>query len=118
MSQSEVQKKVHKIKVVNRPNGQRFQMGCTTEVFIDGVKLSGATFLKFEVKASSVAKVTIELLADVEFDAELPLELRPSSKVERNIEPVTVDGEVTGYVSPRWVLGGIFPKKIDKIPKK
>ena len=67
--------KVHKIQVRNRQSG-KIQTGATTEVLIDGQPFRGVTFLKFEVKAKGVAKVLIEMYADVEIDTDLPVDVK------------------------------------------
>ena len=113
MSQSKLLK-VSKLKVSNRLPGMS-QKGATTKVFLDDKSLTGVTFLKFEVKAGGMAKVTIEMLVDAEIESELPLELKTSERIEKNLEPIIVDGKVMGYNSPRYVLGQYHPKKIETI---
>lgn len=60
---------VHKIEVRRRPGSEGTVMtGATTQVFLDGKLLVGAYFFKFEVHARKVAKVTIEMFAEVTID--------------------------------------------------
>lgn len=113
------QSKMHKITIRNKLSDTgKVMTGASTEVLLDGKPLKGATFVKFEVKAKGVAKVHIEMFADADIEVDLPLELRPAEKIEKNLEPVTVDDEVVGYTSPRYVLSNYSPAKIDLIPKK
>lgn len=61
---------VHKIQVRNRAGSEgKITVGANTEILLDGQKLKGARFLKFEVSAKKVAKVTIEMFAEVEIEA-------------------------------------------------
>jgi hypothetical protein len=68
------QAKLHKLQIKNKQNAEgQISKGANMEVLIDGQPLKGVTFIKFEVKACKVAKVMIEMLADVRVDANLPL---------------------------------------------
>lgn len=59
----------HKIEVRRKPGSEGTMMtGATTEIYLDGNRLGGAYFLKFEVHARKVAKVTIEMFAEVLID--------------------------------------------------
>lgn len=89
-------KGLHKIQVRNKAeNTGKIMTGASTEVLIDGVPFRGVTFLKFEVKAKGVAKVLVEMFADVEIDAELPVDVKVAKEqaVEHSLgkfEPVKV----------------------------
>ena len=67
--------KVHKIQIRNKRPGE-VQTGASTQLLLDGKPFRGVTFIKFEAKAKGVAKVLVELLADVEIDADLPVDVR------------------------------------------
>lgn len=64
------QSKATKIHVRNRAGSEgRLTVGANTEVLIDGVRLRGCQSIKFECHARKLAKVTIEVLAEVEIEA-------------------------------------------------
>ena len=66
---------VHKLTIRNRPEAEgRISVGANTQVFLDGEKLKGVTFVKFEVKATKVTRVTIELYAELDVEAYVFLE--------------------------------------------
>lgn len=74
-TQSPQKGKPHHIEVRRRPGSEgTIQTGATTQVFLDGKLLGGAYFFKFEVQARKVAKVTIELYATVDIDADTYLD--------------------------------------------
>jgi len=84
-------KGLHRIQVRNKAAGSgKVMTGASTEVLLDGVPFRGVTFLKFEVKAKGVAKVLVEMFADVEIDAELPLDVREAKQK-------AVEHELTKY---------------------
>lgn len=65
----------HKIQVRNRPGAEgKITTGANTEVLLDGKKLNGCRFVKIEVDARKVAKVMLELYAEVEVEVESPLD--------------------------------------------
>lgn len=67
-----------KLTVRQRPGTEHTLMsGSNTQVFLDGVLIKGATFLKFEVKAAKTAKVTIEMVASIDIDVNVDLEEKP-----------------------------------------
>jgi hypothetical protein len=71
MSQS---KKVQKITVRNRPGAEgQLTVGANTQVLLDGVPIRGASFIKIEIGAKKMAKVNIELFAEVEIEANVEL---------------------------------------------
>ncbi len=87
--------KVHKLQVRNKQDG-KIQTGATTEVLMDGLPLRGVTFLKFEVKAKGVAKVMIEMYADVEITSDLHVDIKVAKdrEVEHrlgSLEPVRIN---------------------------
>lgn len=81
--------KAHKITVRKKEGAEGPMTGANTEILLDGKPLKMATGLKFEVSATSVAKVTIELLADVEIEGEVEsVQVTPN---EETTAPVTVE---------------------------
>ena len=72
MSQTVTKGVPHKILVKNRNPGT-ISTGMNTEVLLDGQRIKYCTFFKMEVKPKGVAKITIEFLADVEFEGEAEL---------------------------------------------
>lgn len=69
------QSKIPKITVRNREGAEgKISTGANTEVLLDGKRLGSAYFVKFEVHAKKIAKVTIEMYAEIELEANLPLE--------------------------------------------
>lgn len=47
--------------------------GANTQVTLNGKPLRGCTGIKFEVQAASVAKVTIEMIAEVDIEGEFTI---------------------------------------------
>jgi len=72
---------VHKLKIFNRSPGN-ISTGYNTVIELDGKPLKGAVSIKFEARANSISKVFVELLADVEIDADV------ESILVRDSEPV------------------------------
>lgn len=106
MSQSDTKPraKAHKIEVRRRPGSEGTIMtGATTQIYLDGNLLGGAYFLKFEVHARKVAKVTIEMFAEVLID---------DATVELN-EPVLKNKK--GKKLASYVLSSYGPMDPDKI---
>lgn len=69
-----VRVKPNHIEVRRRPGSEgTIQTGATTQVFMDGKLLGGCYFFKFEVHSRKVAKVTMELYATVDIDADVDL---------------------------------------------
>ena len=51
--------------------------GFNSHVLLDGKPLKGVTFAKVELKPRNIAKVVIELIADIEVDLEeVPVKLK------------------------------------------
>lgn len=65
MSQTEF--KPHKITVRNREPG-KIATGANTQVLLDGHEMKGLTFIKVQVKSRNVAKVTFEMLGELDID--------------------------------------------------
>lgn len=72
---SQTKAKMHKLEVRRKPQseGSTVQTGANTVVYLDGQLLRGVSFFKFEVKAAGVAKVYMEMFADVDIDLEVAL---------------------------------------------
>lgn len=64
---------VHKLTVKNKNPGS-ISTGANTQVELDGQPLKGVRFLKIECKPASVVKVTMELYAEVEVEADVALQ--------------------------------------------
>jgi hypothetical protein len=74
---------VHKIEVRNREGGEgKLTTGALTQVLLDGQPLRGVTFFKFEVKPSKIAKVQIEMVAEVGVDINTELNLSEPKPTE------------------------------------
>jgi len=64
------QSKVSKITIRNRPGTEgELTRGSNTQLLLDGKPINSAHFVKFEIKSTKLAKVTIELYAEVEVEA-------------------------------------------------
>lgn len=108
MSQSnETKPRYPKIQVRNRKGAEgKLSVGANMEVLLDGKPLGSANFFKFEVHSRKIAKVTIELYAEVEIDANLPLTL---TKVEDTGRKAS-----SGKLVERHTLSSYAPVAIDK----
>lgn len=90
------QTKIPKLKVINKKPGS-ITTGASTAVFLDGKLLDSLHFLKIEIKAKKVAKVTMEMYADVD--------------IEMDTEPII---STTEYKEgPNFKLGQYSPCKIE-----
>lgn len=79
-------KSVHKITLRNKKGTKgKISVGANVEVLLDGKPIKGASAIRIDVTAKSVAKVQIELYAEV--DSELYSKLK------------TTDKEKTGFVN-------------------
>jgi hypothetical protein len=66
---------ISKLTVRNRKGTEgRITTGANTELLIDGTPVKGITFLKIEIKPAKVAKITIEMIAEV--DVEMAAQLQ------------------------------------------
>lgn len=79
---------VNKITVKNKNPGT-ISTGANTVIELNGEPIKYCTFFKMEVKPKSLAKVTIEMYADVEFSGDVEL-----SKREINDNTITINGAV------------------------
>lgn len=105
MSQSK--SKVSKITIRNRPGAEgAITVGANTEILLDGKRLGGASFVKFEVHARKVAKVTIEMYAEVEVEANVPLQ------IVKEVDTGNVSAK--GKTVVRRTLSSYTPTAIDK----
>jgi len=84
----------------------RIMTGASTQIFLDGVPLKGAVSLKFEVHAAKVAKVTIEMFADVEIEGKVMLKESRKRKTK-----LTTTG---GKAVARYNLSSYSPVAVDK----
>lgn len=55
--------KVHKIEILNKEPGE-ISKGANTEVLLDGAPLKGIRKIKYEVDASGLGVLSIDMLAD------------------------------------------------------
>ena len=78
----------NKLRIYNKDPGS-VSTGANTIVELDGKVIGGCTFLKIELKPQKVAKVTIEMLAEID-DIELEeLDLQHvSQKILRHDVPI------------------------------
>lgn len=92
-------------------NPSKAQTGATTEVYMDGQLLRGISFFKFEVKAAGVAKVYMEMFADVDIEAAAAL---PHKELKNTgYETITSDGRKAVGI---YELGSYSPKAIAMKP--
>lgn len=62
------------------PGAKRYMHGAVTEVLLDGKPLRGVSKLLFEVAAKQVAKVHLEVYADVEIEGMAEAHLTPADE--------------------------------------
>lgn len=91
------QTKMPKLTVRNRKPGT-ISVGANTEVLVNDKPIPGISFLKIEIKAKKVAKVTMEMYADVD----LELDSIPHIKTT---EPKTGPVYELGHYSPTRIKG-------------
>lgn len=97
--------KVHKLRIKNKPDREgKLSTGATMEVTLDGQPLRGVSFFKFEVKAAGVAKVMIEMFAEVDVEVEAALD----KKKLKGTGYKTSNGKALGI----YELGNFHPKEI------
>lgn len=100
--------KTHKLQVRNKPGTEgHISKGAITEVLLDGKPLKGVSFFKFEVKAGGVAKVMLEMYADV--DVEIATELTHKELKSTGYETQLADGRKAVGL---YELGNYSPKQI------
>ena len=85
LGKGEIMNDVHKLKISNRNPGS-VSSGTNTILELDGKHIKGATSVKFEASVNKLSKVTIELLADVEIDADVESILVRESNLEKPVE--------------------------------
>lgn len=101
------QSKPHKVQIRNRPGAEgKLSAGANMEVLLDGKRLGGATFVKFEVSTKKIAKVMIELYAEVEIDANLELG-------EKTLKEETNLTTSNGKPLARYTISSYSPVAID-----
>jgi hypothetical protein len=59
--------KLSKISIRNKKPDQPL-LGGNCEIFLDGVLMEGVTFLKLELKANGIAKISMDMIANVELE--------------------------------------------------
>lgn len=64
---SQTNKRFPKLTVRNKKPGT-ISVGANTEVLLDGKPMGNISFLKIEIKSKKVAKVTMEMYADVDLE--------------------------------------------------
>ena len=95
----------HKLTVRSKdPN--KIMTGANTIVELDGKPLNYVTFFKFECKPKGVAKVTLEMLVEVEIDGTVELQ----EKEQEQVEPIQIGDAI--FVLSKYETIGI-PKKIE-----
>jgi hypothetical protein len=100
--------KVHKLQIRNKPEeAGTLSKGANMEVLLDGTPLRGVSFFKFEVKSGSVAKVMLEMFADVDIEAAVHLSHKELKKTGMS---VVRDGEKKAFSV--YEIGSYFPKDI------
>jgi hypothetical protein len=83
---------VNKIRVCNRPGSEdRLTVGANTQILLNDNPVEGVSFFKFEVKATKMAKVTMEMYAEVDIDINAELELVSSEPTEYSIGDKKLD---------------------------
>lgn len=60
---------------VRARNPKGVMTGRNIEILMDGQKLKGATALRFEVKAKSIAKISVDFYGIVDIEGEVPCKL-------------------------------------------
>jgi hypothetical protein len=88
-------KKVSKITIRNK-HPDSVSTGANTEILLNGMPLPSVSFVKIEIKAKKIAKVMLEMYANVEIDLSTHPELR----------------EVTPKPGPVYAVGKYSPIKI------
>lgn len=95
---------MQKVTIRNRPGAEgKLSVGSNMEVLLDGKRLGGAYFVKFEVHAKKIAKVTIEMFAEVEVEGNFALEkkTKESKKLTDRVgKPVGIH-ELSNYTPQR-----------------
>ena len=75
--------KVHQLTIRNRKAAKgAVSHGAVTEVLLDGRKLKGITSFAYKVEAGSIGKVTLELIARMNLECNLPKRCIVATKKE------------------------------------
>lgn len=91
------QRKMPVLKIRNKPGTEgMLTTGANVEITLDGQRVPLVTFLKLELKPKNVAKVTIELFAEVDAEINVDNLTQVSKKYDpgkcvhvlQNLEPV------------------------------
>lgn len=103
--------KVHKVQIKNRKHAEdKISVGANMEVLIDGQPLRGVTFFKFEVKAKGIAKVMLEMYAEVEIDANVELNHKSMEPTDLTMGKKSVALYQLGNYNPRGIATRLEPK--------
>lgn len=96
-----IKTKPHKIQIRNREGTEGITTkGMNTQVLLDGVPLKSCRSFKFEVEAGEMAKVTIEMYAEVEMEIQADLV---------QSEPENTDLTINGNPVAIYTLSSPFP---------
>jgi hypothetical protein len=85
---------LHKIKI-RSTDESGFNTGFNTEVSIDGTPIKGVTALYFEVLPGQVARLSLELMADVEVDHKGRIQKNRNTK-STSLDVIDCDGVKVG----------------------
>lgn len=101
-AQAQVRKPFPKLVIRNKPGTEgRVTTGANVSIELDGQKIPMLSFLKFELKPTKVAKVTMEMY--VELDAEVVIEdlkTVDSEQTDFNINNRVVEIRTLSNLSP------------------
>ena len=77
------QSAMHKVAIRNKAPGT-ISTGANTELTIDGIPMRCVSFVKIEIKARNVAKMTMEMYVDIEdIQLDTPLEVTKIRAVDK-----------------------------------
>lgn len=108
MSQSKL--KVHKIQIKNKPGAEgELSKGGNMQVLLDGQPLKGVSFFKFEVKPGGIAKIVVEMFAEVDVDINTEL---PHKAMEPTDWKLVSDQNRKTSTLALYQLGSYSPKAI------
>jgi hypothetical protein len=74
--------KFPKIEIRQREGSKGIMTGGNTEVLVDGKKLTTATKVSFEVAASGIARVNVELLGEIAITGRIGKYSKVPSKIQ------------------------------------
>lgn len=106
------QTKFPKLTVKNRPNAEgKISVGANVDVRLDDKPLGNLSFLKIEIKAARIAKVTMEMYVEVDVDINTPpLQVIKEEETEYELNGKPLVMKTLGNYTPV----GIATKKLDK----